>query len=183
MIIRLFFFILLVYNPLNAQVNLFKNQPLLLEPNLAGSFGELRNHHFHSGIDLRTGGKIGQPVLAVQDGYLKRLTAKSNGFGMALYIAHPSGHTSVYAHLDRFQERFHNLLIKNSLERKSNRLDLYLSANDYPVSAGDTIGWSGNSGSSSGPHLHFEWRDSRTEEPLNPFDYGLAIGKDQVEPK
>lgn len=183
MMIRLFFFIFLFYNPLIAQVNLYKNQPLLLEPNLAGSFGELRNHHFHSGIDLRTGGKIGQPVLAVQDGYLKRLTSKSNGFGMALYIAHPSGHTSVYAHLDRFQERFHNLLIKNSSERKSNRLDLYFTANDYRVSAGDTIGWSGNSGSSSGPHLHFEWRDSRTQEPLNPFDYGLAIGKDQVEPK
>lgn len=183
MIVRLFFFIFLTSYSLIAQVNLFKNQPLSLEPNLAGSFGELRNHHFHSGVDLRTQGKIGQPVLAVQDGYLKRLVAKPNGFGMALYIAHPSGHTSVYAHLDRFIDTFQDLIIKTSFKRKSNRLDLSFSANDYPVSAGDTIGWSGNSGSSSGPHLHFEWRDSRNEEPLNPVEYGLDIGKDQVEPK
>ena len=153
-----------------------------LEPNLAGSFGELRNHHFHSGVDLRTKAIVGQPVRSVQEGYLKRLVVKPGGFGMALYISHPSGHTSVYAHLDRFQKPFHDLLLKHSFNSKSNLIDLYFKKDDYPVNAGDTIGWSGNSGSSSGPHLHFEWRDSRTQEPLNPVDFGLEIGSDIVNP-
>ena len=165
-----------------AQVDLFDYQPMDLEPNLAGSFGELRNHHFHSGVDLRTKGKAGQPVRSVQEGYLKRLVVRPGGFGMALYISHPSGHTSVYAHLDRFQKSFHDLLLKQSFKTKSNLIDLYLKKDDYRVNAGDTIGWSGNSGSSSGPHLHFEWRDSRTQEPLNPVDYGLKIGSDIVNP-
>ena len=172
----------LLSKSLLAQVSLFDYQPMGLEPNLAGSFGELRNHHFHSGVDLRTKGIVGQPVRSVQEGYLKRLVVKPGGFGMALYISHPSGHTSVYAHLDRFQKPFHDLLLKHSLNSKSNLIDLYLKKDDYPVNAGDTIGWSGNSGSSSGPHLHFEWRDSRTQEPLNPVDFGLEIGSDIVNP-
>ena len=182
MICRLILVFSLLSKALLAQVDLFYCQPMNLEPNLAGSFGELRNHHFHSGVDLRTNGEIGQPVRSVQEGYLKRLVVKPNGFGMALYIAHPSGYTSVYAHLDRFQKSFHDLLLKQSLKTKSNRIDLYLEKDEYPIEAGDTIGWSGNSGSSSGPHLHFEWRDSRTEEPLNPVDYGLQIGSDIVNP-
>ena len=172
----------LLSKALLAQVDLFDYQPIDLKPNLAGSFGELRNHHFHSGVDLRTKGKVGQPVRSVQEGYLKRLVVKQGGFGMALYISHPSGHTSVYAHLDRFQKSFHDLLLKQSFKTKSNLIDLYLKKDDYRVNAGDTIGWSGNSGSSSGPHLHFELRDSRTQEPLNPVDYGLKIGSDIVNP-
>ena len=108
----------LLSKALLAQVDLFDYQPMDLEPNLAGSFGELRNHHFHSGVDLRTKGKAGQPVRSVQEGYLKRLVVRPGGFGMALYISHPSGHTSVYAHLDRFQKSFHDLLLKQSFKTK-----------------------------------------------------------------
>ena len=114
----------LLCKSLLAQVSLFDYQPMDLEANLAGSFGELRNHHFHSGVDLRTKGIVGQPVRNVQEGYLRRLVVKPGGFGMALYISHPSGHTSVYAHLDRFQKPFHDLLLKYSLNSKSNLIDL-----------------------------------------------------------
>ncbi|CAI8301627.1 MAG: Uncharacterised protein [Owenweeksia sp. TMED14] len=183
MILRPLLIILILNFSLCAQSSHFEIQPLPLVPKLAGSFGELRNHHFHSGVDLRTAGKIGQPVRAVTGGYVKRIVVRPKGFGWALYLAHPAGYTSVYAHLNDFKPALHEFIVKKALENKSNQIDLYPFKDEFPINAGDTIGWSGNSGSSSGPHLHFEWRDSRTEEPLNPVSYGLEIGDDLVEPK
>ena len=158
-------------------------QPIAGEVDFAGTFGELRSHHFHSGVDVRTQGQTGWPVRAVQDGYLSRMVVRPDGFGWALYLRHPDGHTSVYAHLDDFQPSWHELAMTRAAASRSSRLDLYFESNAYPVRAGDTIAWSGNSGGSAGPHLHFEWRDTRTEEPLDPFDHGMFYGKDSYPPR
>jgi hypothetical protein len=158
-------------------------QPIEGPVDFAGTFGELRSHHFHSGVDIRTGGQTGWPVRAVQDGYLTRMVVRPDGFGWALYLRHSNGYTSVYAHLDDFKPEWHELAIARATTNQSHRLDLYFGPGEFPVNAGDTIGWSGNSGGSAGPHLHFEWRDSRTEEPLNPFTYGLIYGEDSYSPR
>lgn len=158
-------------------------QPLGGSVDFAGTFGELRNHHFHSGVDFRTGGRIGEPVRAVANGYLSRIVVRPDGFGWALYLSHPSGFTSVYAHLDDFQPAWHDVAMNLAARSQSHKLDLYLEPGAYAVQAGDTIGWSGNSGGSAGPHLHFEWRDARSEEPLDPFDYGLFYGTDSFSPR
>lgn len=158
-------------------------QPIAGDVDFAGTFGELRSHHFHSGVDVRTGGQTGWPVRAVQDGYLSRMVVRPDGFGWALYLRHPNGYTSVYAHLEDFKPEWHALLLQRAAAARTNRLDLYFSEGQYPVRAGDTIAWSGNSGGSAGPHLHFEWRDTRTEEPLNPFSFGMAYGADSYPPK
>ncbi len=158
-------------------------QPIAGDVDFAGTFGELRSHHFHSGVDIRTGGQTGWPVRAVQDGYLSRMVVRPDGFGWALYLRHPNGYTSVYAHLEDFKPEWHALLLQRAEAARSNRLDLYFSEGHYPVKAGDTIAWSGNSGGSAGPHLHFEWRDTRTEEPLNPFSFGMNYGDDSYPPK
>lgn len=158
-------------------------QPIGGEVDFAGTFGELRSHHFHSGVDVRTGGQTGWPVRAVQDGYLSRIVVRPDGFGWALYLRHPNGYTSVYAHLEDFKPEWHDLVVQRASARRNNGLDLYFSAGEYPVRAGDTIAWSGNSGGSAGPHLHFEWRDTRTEEPLNPFAYGMHYGSDSYAPR
>jgi murein DD-endopeptidase MepM/ murein hydrolase activator NlpD len=179
---RIFFIlILLFFGNLQAQ-NLIDVQPIAGTVDFAGTFGELRNHHFHSGVDIRTNGQTGWPVRAVQDGYLSRMVVRQDGFGWALYIQHPSGYTSVYAHLEDFQPQWHSVATANASRLESNRLDLYFQEEQYPVSAGDTIAWSGNSGGSGGPHLHFEWRDSRSEEPLDPFSFGLQYGEDSYPP-
>ena len=158
-------------------------QPIAGEVDYSGTFGELRSHHFHSGVDIRTGGQTGWPIRAVQDGYLSRMVVKPGGFGWALYINHPNGCTSVYAHLEDFQPEWHTLAEERATATRSNTLDIYFGANVHPVRAGDTIAWSGNSGGSGGPHLHFEWRDSKTQEPLNPFTFGLHYGEDSYPPR
>lgn len=158
-------------------------QPIAGEVDFAGTFGELRSHHFHSGVDFRTGGQIGVPIRAVQSGYLSRMVVRPDGFGWALYIRHPEGYTSVYAHLNDFKPAWHELVIQRAEHLKSMRLDISFRADEFPVSVGEIIGWSGNSGSSGGPHLHFEWRDTKTEEPLNPFSYGLLYGSDSFSPQ
>ncbi|MDA8788059.1 M23 family metallopeptidase [Schleiferiaceae bacterium] len=180
---RIFFFVFsLSFAPLGAQPYIAV-QPLAGPVDFAGTFGELRNHHFHSGVDFRTGGRTGMPVRAVADGYLSRIVVRPDGFGWALYLSHPSGYTSVYAHLDDFQPAWNQLALDRARRSQTHKLDLYLEPGAYPVRAGDTIAWSGNSGGSAGPHLHFEWRDARSEEPLNPFEYGLFYGEDTYSPR
>ncbi len=180
---RIFFLLFGLY-----ALSLFGQQGIVVQPisgdiDFAGIFGELRSHHFHSGVDIRTEGQIGWPVRAVQDGYLSRMVVRSDGFGWALYLRHPDGHTSVYAHLDDFQPAWHKLAMERAMASTSCRLDLYFEAQEYPVHAGDTIAWTGNTGGSAGPHLHFEWRDTRTEEPLNPFSHGMNYGSDSYPPR
>ena len=151
-------------------------QPLdITPPALAGSFGEIRGNHFHSGIDFRTNQREGYPVYAVADGYISRLRVQNSGFGQALYINHPNGFTTVYGHLQRFAPKIASIVKKLEYEKKSFEIDEFPDATLIPVHKGEIIAWSGNRGSSGGPHLHFEIRDTKTEETINPQFFGIII--------
>lgn len=155
--------------------------PLDLAPSLAGSFGEIRSNHFHSGLDYRTNQREGYPVYAVADGFISRLRVQIGGFGNAVYISHPNGYTSVYAHLQRFNTAIARTVKDLQYRRQSFDVDFPLASIEIPVKKGDIIAWSGNTGGSAGPHLHFELRDSKTEETINPQLFGLKIS-DNVKP-
>lgn len=151
-------------------------QPLdITPPALAGSFGEIRGNHFHSGIDFRTNQREGYPVYAVADGYISRLRVQNSGFGQALYINHPNGFTTVYGHLQRFAPKIATIVKNLEYDKKSFEIDEFPDATLIPVRKGEIIAWSGNRGSSGGPHLHFEIRDTKTEETINPQFFGIII--------
>jgi len=166
---------------LQAQEKYFSD-PLKIPLLLSGSFAELRSNHFHSGIDIKTQGVTGLPVYAVADGYVSRIAVSPGGFGNALYINHPNGTTTVYGHLDRFDPEIQKYVIDQQYKKQSFRIDLQLPAYLFPVKKGQEIAKSGNTGSSGGPHLHFEVRDTKTEEPLNPLQYGFSV-VDNIAPK
>ncbi|HEY0898251.1 MAG TPA: M23 family metallopeptidase [Sphingobacteriaceae bacterium] len=155
--------------------------PLDLPPSSAGSFGELRGNHFHSGLDFRTNRREGYPIYAVSDGYISRLRVQVGGFGNAVYITHPNGYTSVYAHLQRFNDRIGFLVNDYQYRKQAFDVDFPLLPIEVPVRKGEVIGWSGNTGSSAGPHLHFEFRDTKTEEIINPRLFGYEI-PDRIKP-
>ena len=148
---------------------------------LSGTFGELRSNHFHSGIDIKTHGKTGLPVYAIADGWVYRLRVGPYGFGLAAYLRHPDGRFSVYAHLDRFSEPLAAYLRAAQYRRETYDQDIYLTPGELPVRQGDIIAFSGNSGSSYGPHLHFEIRDS-LERILNPLAWYQEVVTDRRPP-
>jgi len=147
----------------------------IVPPALAGSFGELRANHFHSGIDFRTNQRQGYPVYAIADGYISRLRVQNSGFGLALYINHPNGYTSVYGHLQRFSPKIAQQVKSIQYQKKSYEIDEFPNSLLIPVHKGEVIAYSGNTGSSGGPHLHFEIRDTRTEATINPQLFGIDI--------
>jgi hypothetical protein len=149
---------------------------------LAGTFGELRNNHFHSGIDIKTGGGIGQPLLAVRDGYIYRIKVSPFGFGKAIYLRHPDGEFSVYGHMNGFTAPIEEFVYQKQYASKQYEQEIYLDEGQMPVKAGDLIGFSGNSGSSSGPHLHFEIRDPE-ERIMNPLNYYQSYIADHIKPQ
>lgn len=150
--------------------------PLAIDPPaLAGSFGELRANHFHSGLDFKTNQQTGYPVYATADGYISRLRIQNSGFGLALYINHPNGFTSVYAHLSRFSPKIAQIVKILQYKYKTYELDEFPNSTLIPVRKGDIIAYSGNTGSSGGPHLHFEIRDTKTEATINPQLLGIQI--------
>ncbi len=147
----------------------------IVPPALAGSFGELRSNHFHSGVDFRTNQRTGYPIYAVADGYISRMRVQNSGFGLALYVNHPNGYTSVYGHLSRFSYKIAPLVKAVQYKNKSYEIDEFPNADLIPVRKGDVIAYSGNTGSSGGPHLHFELRDTKTEATINPQLLGIPI--------
>ena len=155
--------------------------PFDFEMRLTGTFGELRGNHFHSGIDIKTRGSVGHPVYAIADGYVSRVKVRAYGFGHALYIAHPSGHTSVYGHLQRFTGELAGEVENRQYANESFTVEFYPSRDKYPVKKGELIGYSGNSGSSGGPHLHFEIRDGASQKPSNALKYGYDVA-DNIAP-
>lgn len=160
--------------------NYFRS-PVDIPIQLAGTFGELRPNHFHSGIDIRTNSQEGLALYAVADGYVSRIRVQASGFGYALYITHPNGLVSVYAHMQRFKGRIFEKMREIQYALKSFEIDSLLQPSVLPVSKSEVIGWSGNSGASQGPHLHFEIRDAITEEPINPLLCGFDV-PDNVNP-
>lgn len=169
-LIFLFLFNYLALIPLNivAQEMIRPVQRPLL---LSGNFGELRATHFHSGIDIRTGGVEGLPVVCVKDGQLVRVSVSPTGYGQALYIEHPDGLTTVYGHLQRFAPQITAVVREIQYQQESFRIDEDLRERQLFYKQGDTIAYSGNTGSSGGPHLHFEVRDTKSEHTLNPLNY------------
>jgi len=147
----------------------------IVPPALAGSFGELRGNHFHSGIDFRTNQREGYPVYAIADGYVSRLRVQNSGFGQAIYLNHPNGYTSVYGHISRFAPKIAMAVKALEYQKKTFELDEFPDADLFPVHKGDLIAYSGNRGSSGGPHLHFEIRDTKTEYTINPQLFGIQI--------
>jgi len=164
----------------NAQT--FEPQsPLDIPLVLSGTFAELRSNHFHGGIDIKTQGRSGLKVYSVADGYVSRVAVSPYGYGNALYIRHPEGYTSVYGHLNAFSPEIEQWVEDQLRDRSKNDGNLYPSADQFPVAKGEFVAFSGNTGGSMGPHLHFEIRDTRTEEPLNPLEFGLKV-KDTRKP-
>lgn len=148
---------------------------------LAGTFGEPRPNHFHSGIDIKTGGKSGAPIYAVQEGYVYRINVSPYGFGQAVYLRHPDGRFSVYAHMDRFIESIAARVKAEQFLTQKYDQEIYLSPGEMPMKQGELLGYSGNSGSSYGPHLHFEIRDPE-ERIMNPLSYYRSRVVDNIKP-
>ena len=146
---------------------------------LAGNFGEPRPFHFHGGIDVKTDNQEGKRIYSIADGYVSRLTINMYGFGNAIYVAHPDGNTSVYCHLKRFDDKYEALLQRTGRDT----LSLVLPANKYPVKAGDLIAISGNTGHSTGPHLHLELHDTETWVLRDPLMKLAGIIVDTVAPQ
>lgn len=175
-------FLLLLPHVLSAQEftephyprHYFRN-PLDIPILLAGNFGELRPGHFHSGLDIKTNGHIGMKVHAAADGYISRVAVSATGFGNVIYITHPAGYTTVYGHLHRFNPALERYVRQKQYEAESWKIDLTLAPGLFPVRKGDFIAWSGSTGSSTAPHVHFEIRDTQTEHPLNGLLFGFDI--------
>lgn len=150
---------------------------------LSGNFGELRNNHFHSGIDFKTQSTEGKPVHTAQEGYVSRIGVNPWGYGNVLYINHPDGTTTVYAHLQKFSKKIAEYVKEQQYALESAQVDLTLTPDLLPVEKNEVIALSGNTGSSAGPHLHFEVRDTKTEEVLDPLVYYQDQVKDTRPPK
>lgn len=151
---------------------------------LSGNFGELRPNHFHSGIDFKTQGVEGKPVHAAEDGYVYRVVVSPWGYGNVIYLAHPNDSIkTVYAHLQRFTKEMQTYVKGRQYEEESFSVDLSFSEDEFPVKKGEIIGYSGNSGGSGGPHLHFEVRNLTTDEPMDPLPFFKKRIKDARAPK
>lgn len=148
----------------------------------SANFGEMRPDHFHSGIDIKTDGVEGKRVVAVADGYISRIADTPSGYGRALYVSHPNGTTSVYGHLSRFRGDIDSIVLEERYRSRRNSLNIYCKAGEYPVKQGEVIAFSGNTGNSFGPHLHFEIRDSRTSRTLNTIEQGVIRVQDTIAP-
>lgn len=147
--------------------------PLDIPLDVSGSFGELRSNHFHSGLDFKTQQKEGLPVYAVADGFVSRIKISSFGYGKAIYITHPNGYTTVYGHLQKANGAIESLIQKTHYAQKSFEIELFLKPTDLPVKQGEVIAFSGNTGGSGGPHLHFEFRETTSEKTVNPLFFGF----------
>ena len=156
-----------------------KDQSKLISPldiplAISGTFGEIRSSHFHAGLDIKTGGKQGLKVRTVLDGSVSRIRVSTTGYGKAVYIDHPNGTTSVYAHLKNFSPKIESYIKEAQYEKESYIIEKF-PKNELAVLKGEVIGFSGNTGGSSGPHLHFEIRDTKNQMPFNPMIFNIDV--------
>lgn len=157
--------------------------PVSYDISLAGNFGEPRPHHFHGGIDIKTDGVEGKAIYAIGDGYVSRVTMGLYGFGNAVYVTHPEGYTSVYCHLKAFSPRIKAALRRYQYQHETSEGDARFSPLECPVSQGQLIALSGNTGNSMGPHLHLEIHDTETWDLLDPYDFLADDITDTIPPK
>ena len=149
----------------------------------AANFGEVRPGHFHAGIDIKTELEEGKPLVAAMDGYISRVAIQAGGYGRALYLTLTNGTTAVYAHMQRFTEPIEAHIRSERYRRRTNAIDLYFTPDRFPVRQGEVIGYSGNSGSSSGPHLHYEIRNTADQSPRNLVRDGIIRPVDSLPPR
>lgn len=169
------------FEPTGYPSNYFRN-PLAIPMSLSGNFGELRPNHFHMGLDFKTNARENLPVYAAADGYISRIKIEPAGFGRAIYINHPNGFTTLYAHLNDFNPYLEAWIKQQQYKLESWQLFLELAPDQFPVKKGDFLAYSGNTGGSQAPHLHFEIRRTATDENLNPLFFGFPL-PDKVPPK
>jgi len=184
---NIFLFILLISSTLNINSqNFFPKDyfsaPLDIPMLLSGNFAELRSSHFHSGIDIKTQGTTGHKIHAIADGYISRIKVSPWGYGYAIYMVHPNGFTSVYGHLSAYNKEIQDYVRKLQYKKQSFSINAFPPKDKFVFKKGDIIGYTGNSGSSGGPHLHFEIRITKTEHPVNPLLFGFNI-IDTIPPK
>lgn len=150
-------------------------QPLNIPLQLVANFGEIRSNHWHMGLDIRTQQRVNLPVYAAADGYISRVSVEPGGFGQAIYIDHANGYTTVYGHLNAFFPALAFYIKQQQYQQESWKVNITLPTNLFRVNKGDFIAYSGSTGASEGPHVHFEIRDTKTENCLNPLLFGFPI--------
>jgi hypothetical protein len=155
--------------------------PLNIPMELVANFGEIRANHWHMGLDIRTKQRVNLPVYAAADGYVARVSIEPGGFGQAIYISHPNGFTTLYAHMNGFFPALAQHVKSKQYEAESWNINIYPPEGMFRLRKGDYIGLSGNTGASAGPHVHFEIRDTKTEKCLNPLLFKFPIA-DAVPP-
>lgn len=174
---RIFAFLLLSLTSLNAQNKYPKDyfrSPMDIPLSVVGYFGELRPNHFHSGVDFRTEKREGIPIYATADGYISRIKISISGYGKAIYIDHPNGYTTVYGHLSKCAPKIQEMLNSEHYSKQNYEIEIRPNTNEIPVKKGELIAYSGNTGNSGGPHLHFEFRETKTEKIINPLLFGFG---------
>jgi murein DD-endopeptidase MepM/ murein hydrolase activator NlpD len=178
-------FPLVAFGQPDTQTNFPKDyfsSPLNIPLELSGNFGELRPNHFHTGLDFTTHGMEGLAVLSAADGYVSRIKISPWGYGKAIYVTHPNGFTTVYGHLSKYNDAIGNFIEKKQYIAQTFEIEIFPAPGEFPVRKNEVIAWSGNTGSSGGPHLHFEIRETVSEDALNPLLFGLPV-KDNVPPE
>ena len=172
LLIFFLFFALISKSQNNFPKNDFR-APLDIPIYLSGNFGELRSNHYHAGLDIKTQGVEGIKVFAVADGFVSRINVSPYGYGNALYITHANGYTSVYGHLQKYNDKIGAIVKKEQYAKENFAIQLFPPPYQIQVKKGDLVAYTGNTGGSGGPHLHFEIRDTKSEHPYNPFLFGI----------
>ena len=181
-IAKIFVFSLILLSLLaNENVKKYFASPVDITIFLSANFAEIRTNAFHAGIDIKTQGVIGKNVLAAAAGEVSRIRVSPVGYGRAIYINHPNGYTTVYGHLEKFSPDVEAYVRDAQYRQKSFDVDLYPEAGKFRFKKGEQIGISGNTGSSSGPHVHFEIRKTPSQVPVNPLFFDFEI-KDDIAP-
>lgn len=174
------FFVLFI-NAQNPYPQDYFRAPLDVPLVLSGTFAELRSNHFHAGLDIKTQQRVGLKVITAAEGYVSRIKISHFGYGKALYITHPNGYTTVYGHLQKFSKKIEELIKKEQYNKESFEIEIFPNPDELKIETNEVIAFSGNTGGSGGPHLHFEIRDKQ-ERPMNPLLFGIDI-KDTRKPR